>query len=92
MNQMIPVSQARRDLLKLVDQVDDSYTRIDLSKKGRIKAVLISPDYLDSLEETIYTLGNSLDDIKQAKEEIAKGNTVTLAELESDLKQRTYAR
>jgi len=86
MTQVIPVTQARRDLLRLVDKVDDEYTRVDLTKKGKIKATLVSPDYLDSLEETIYTLEHSMDDIRKAEKEIAKGNFVTLEELKKDLK------
>lgn len=81
MTQVIPVTQARRDLLKLVDQVNENYSRVDLTKKGTIKATLVSPDYLDSLEETIYTLEHSMDDIREPEEEIAKGNFVTLEEL-----------
>lgn len=88
MTQTIPVTQARRDLLKLVDKVDDDYTRFDLTKNGKIKATLVSPDYLDSLEETIYTLEHSMKGIKKAEKEIAKGNYVTLEELKKDLKHR----
>jgi prevent-host-death family protein len=88
MSQTIPVTQARRDLLNLVDKVDDEYTRVDLTKNGRVKASLVSPDYLDSLEETIYTLKHSMKDIKKAEKEIAKGNYVTLDELKKDLKKR----
>jgi prevent-host-death family protein len=88
MAQVIPVTQARRDLLKLVDKVDEEYTRVDLTKKGKVKATLVSPEYLDSLEETIYTLEHSMDDIRKAEEEIAKGNFVTLEELKKDLKKR----
>ena len=88
MSQVIPVTLARKDLLKLVDQVDSDYTRIDLTKNGKIKATLISPEYLDSLEETIYTLQNSMDDIRKTEAEIAKGNYVTLEELEKDLEIR----
>lgn len=88
MSQVIPVTQARKDLLKLVDLVDDNYTRVDLTKRGRIKATLVSSDYLDSLEETIYSLKYSLDDVKQAEKEIAKGNFVTLEDLKKDLKNR----
>lgn len=88
MSQVIPVTQARKDLLKLVDLIDERYTRVDLTKNGRIKATLVSPDYLDSLEETIYTLENSMDDIKQAEAEIAKGNFVTLEEFRKSLAKR----
>jgi len=88
MAQVIPVTQARKNLLKLVDQVDKEYTRVDLTKNGKIKATLVSPDYLDSLEETIYTLENSMDDIREAEAEIARGEFVTLEELKKDLKKR----
>lgn len=86
MTQVIPVTQARKDLLKLVDEIDERYTRIDLTKNGRVKATLVSPDYLDALEETIYTSQHSMKDIKRAEKEIAKGNYVTLEEI----KERFY--
>lgn len=89
MTQVIPVTEARRNLLKLVDEVNEDYSRVDLTKKGKIKATLVSPDYLDSLEETIYTLENSMDDIREAEKEIKEGKYVTLEELKKDLKKRT---
>ncbi len=88
MSQTIPVTQARKNLLTLVDKIDEEYTRVDLTKNGKIKATLISPDYLDSLEETIYTLEHSMKDIKRAEKEIAKGNYATLQELKKDLQKR----
>ena len=89
MTQVIPVTQARRDLLKLVDKVNEEYSRVDITKKGKIKATIVSPEYLESLEETIYTLEHSMDDIRKAEKEFAKGNYVTLEELRKDLKKRT---
>ena len=88
MAQIIPVTEARKRLLKLVDQVDDEYTRIDLTKKGKVKATLVSPEYLDSLEETIYTLQHSMGDIKKAEEELARGEYVTLEEFKKQLEKR----
>ncbi len=89
MTQVIPVTEARKNLLKLVDEVDKKYTRIDLTKNGRVKATIVSPDYIDSLEETLYTLEHSMKDIRRAEKEIAKGNFVTLEELKKDLAIRT---
>ena len=89
MANVIPVTQARRDLFKLVDKIDEEYTRVDLTKNGRVKATLVSPDYLDSLEETIYTLGNSMDDIRKAEKRMKKGEYVTLEELKKDLAKRS---
>ena len=56
MTQALPITQARKNLLRLVDEIDEKYTRVDLTKNGKIKASLVSADYLDSLEETIFTL------------------------------------
>lgn len=89
MAQVIPVTEARKNLLKLVDLIDDEYTRVDLTKKGKIKASLVSPDYLDSLEETIYTLEHSMKDIKEAEKRIAKGEYVTLEEIKRRFKNRS---
>jgi len=79
--QVIPVTEARKKLLSLVDEVNEEYKRVDLTKNGKIKATLVSPDYLDSLEETIYSLKNSLKDIKQAEKELKKGKFITLDEI-----------
>ena len=81
MTQVIPVTEARKRLLKLVDEISDEYTRVDLTKNGRIKATLVSTDYLDSLEETIYSLNNSIPDIKLAEKEFKKGKYLTLEEV-----------
>lgn len=68
--------------------IDENYTRVDLTKKGKVKATLISPEYLDSLEETIYTLEHSMDDIREAEEEIARGEYITLDEFKKQLAER----
>lgn len=57
-----------------------------------MKASLVSPEYLDSMEETIYTLTHSMDDIKKAKEEIARGEYVTLEEMEKEFQKRQARR
>ena len=82
MTQVIPITQARKNLLKLVDEIDEKYTRVDLTKNGKIKATLVSADYLDSLEETIFTLKNSMKDIRQAEEEVSNGKFVNLEEIQ----------
>jgi len=75
---MLPVTAARKDFLNLVDRVDAEYLRVDLTKKGKVRATLISPDYIEELEETIYTLQHSMPAIRKAQKESAKGDYVTL--------------
>lgn len=86
MTQVIPVTQARRDLLRLVDQVNEDYSRVDITKKGKITAALVSPDYLDSMEETMYSFEHSLKDIKEAEKRFKKGEYVTLGEIRKKYK------
>lgn len=88
MDHVIPVTQARKDLLHLVDKINEEYTRVDITKNGRVKATLVSPEYLDSLEETIYTLENSMDDIKKAEKELAEGNYITLEDFIKEFNAR----
>lgn len=85
MSQTLSVTDARKNLLQLVDQVDKQYTRVDITKNGRITATLVSPEYLDSLEETIYTLSHSMDDIRQAEKNISEGKYITFEELKKEL-------
>ena len=88
MDHVIPVTQARKDLLNLVDKIDEEYTRVDLTKNGKVKATLVSPEYLDSLEETIFSLKYSLKDIRESEKQIARGEYVTLDQFKKELKKR----
>jgi prevent-host-death family protein len=81
MTQTLPVTEARKILLTLVDEVNVEYSRVDLTKNGRIKAALVSPEYLDSLEETIYSLKFSIGDVKRSEKELKEGKFLTLAEV-----------
>lgn len=88
MSQVLTVTEARKNFLKLVDKVDEEYTRIDFTKNGKVKATLISPDYLDSLEETVYTLEHSMRDIKKSEREIREGKFITLEKFQKELAKR----
>jgi prevent-host-death family protein len=78
MTYVLPVTEARKEFLSLVDKVDEEYLRVDLTKNGRTKATLISPDYIDELEETIYTLTHTMKEIRQAKKDFREGKYITL--------------
>lgn len=83
---LIIAATNRGDLLD--HKVDEEYTRIDFTKNGKVKASLVSPEYLDSLEETIYSLKHSLKDIRQAEKEVKEGKYITLEELLKELNAR----
>jgi len=87
MTYVLPITEARKDFLNLVDRVDEEYLRVDLTKNGKIKATLISPNYIDELEETIYTLQHSMPAIQKAEKEIAQGKFITLEEVKKRFKR-----
>lgn len=49
----VPFSEAKSHLSELADRVEQEHDRILVTRNGRPSFVLISPDDLDSLEETL---------------------------------------
>jgi prevent-host-death family protein len=67
----------------MVDRVEHHHERIVVTKRGRPAAVLVSPDDLESLEETLDVLSTpgALDEIQKAQQEIDTGQFVSADEL-----------
>jgi len=53
MSDTVPFSDAKSHLSELADRVEHDHDRILVTRNGRPSFVLISPDDLDSLEETL---------------------------------------
>ena len=68
----------RDHLSEMVDRVEHHHERLVVTRNGRPAAVLISPDDLAQLEETIGVLGDSevLADIREADAAYARGDVV----------------
>lgn len=68
----------RDHLSEMVDRVEHHHERLVVTRNGRPAAVLISPDDLAQLEETIDILGDSdaLTDIREADAAYARGDVV----------------
>ena len=80
----IAISDFRAMLPKLINDVDTKLKRFVVTVSGKPKAVVMSLDELESLEETaeILSTPGSLKAIKKSQEEIKKGKFITLKELE----------
>lgn len=63
---------------EFVDRVDREHERIVVTRNGRPAAVLISPDDLNSLEETLELLGNheAIKELVEAEAAVAAGDVV----------------
>ncbi|HEY0165737.1 MAG TPA: type II toxin-antitoxin system Phd/YefM family antitoxin [Jatrophihabitans sp.] len=68
----------RDHLSEMVDRVERHHERLIVTRNGRPAAVLISPEDLAQLEETIEVLSDSeaLADIREADAAYARGDTV----------------
>jgi antitoxin YefM len=68
----------RDHLSELVDRVERHHERVVMTRSGRPAAVLISPDDLAQLEETIDVLSDAeaLADIREADAAYARGDVV----------------
>ncbi len=75
----LPLATVKARLSEVVDRVERRHERVTLTRNGRPAAVLISPDDLEALEDTLEILSNprAVKEIEKAREEIAKGKSLS---------------
>jgi len=73
-----PLRAIRDHLSEVVDRVELQHERVTITRKGRAAAVLISPEDLAELEETLSVLSDetALADIREADQAYARGDVV----------------
>ncbi|MDR0959162.1 MAG: type II toxin-antitoxin system Phd/YefM family antitoxin [Propionibacteriaceae bacterium] len=76
-------TEAKDHLSQLIDDVHETHERVTITRRGRPEAVLVSPDDLEELEETIAVLANPRlrEQIEESERAIAAGDTMTTAEM-----------
>jgi antitoxin YefM len=79
----VPLTEAKDKLSALVDEADTTHEIIQITRHGRVAAVIMSADDLDSLNETLHALRTPgvADELAQADADYAAGNTVSGEEL-----------
>jgi antitoxin YefM len=82
MSETIPFTEAKAHLSDLVDRTSREHERFVLTRNGRPAAVLLSPDDLESLEETVDILQDRalLDSIRKSRQEAAEGKRLHLGD------------
>lgn len=68
MDHIIPISEARKNLTKIVNKISSIRKPLIITRNGRAKAVIISPEELETLE--IKADQNLLQSIQRAQEDI----------------------
>ena len=80
MSEVVPFSEAKVHLSELADRVEREHDRIMVTRNGRPSFVLVSPDDLDALEETLEILRDPdlVASIDTSRREAAKGRRLRL--------------
>jgi prevent-host-death family protein len=79
----VPLTEAKEKLSALVDEADSTHEIIQITRHGRVAAVLMSADDLDSLHETLHALRTPgvVDELAQADRDFTEGKAMTGDEL-----------
>ena len=79
----LPLAEIKKRLSEIIDGVETRHDRVVLTRNGRPAAVILSPDDLESLEETVEILSNpaAVRAIRKAETEIDKGKAFDAADL-----------
>jgi antitoxin YefM len=79
----LPLAEIKKRLSEVVDGVEERHDRVILTRNGRPAAVILSPDDLESLEETLEILSNpkAMRELRAAEAEADKGKYATADEL-----------
>lgn len=82
-DETLPLADIKARLSEIVDRVQSRHERITLTRNGRPAAVLISPEDLEALEDTLEILSDpdAMRDIEQARQEIARGEVLSADDL-----------
>jgi antitoxin YefM len=80
MSETLPFSEVKAHLSEVADRVEREHDRIVVTRNGRPSFVLLSPDDLASLEETVAILQDDelMESLRTSRRQAATGDTVPL--------------
>jgi antitoxin YefM len=83
MTETLPLAQVKSKFSEMVDRVEHTHDRIVVTRNGRPAAVMISPDELASLEDTLELLSDpdAVRELTEARRAHADGDYITGDEL-----------
>ena len=90
MSDTLPLAEIKAHLSEIVDRVENEHDRVVLTRNGRPAAVIMSPEDLEALEDTLALLSDSkaLEEIDRARQDVARGKVVTAEELRAKYLRR----
>lgn len=80
MTDTLPFSEVKAHLSEMADRVESQHDRILVTRNGRPSFILINPDDLESLEETLEILRDEelMESIRQSRLEASQGELLRL--------------
>ncbi len=83
----LPLADVKNRLSEVVDRVARQHDRVTITRNGRPAAVLMSPDDLETLEETLAILSDpdEMAALRRGLADLDAGRVVTLEALKADL-------
>ena len=86
----LPLADVRNRLSELVAEVEQTHARVTITKHGHPAAVLISPDDLAAIEETLEILSDAraMAEIREAEAEIERGEYTSAEEMARVIEER----
>lgn len=84
----LSASEARRNFYTIIDEVNDKFKSFAITRRGRVQAVVVSPEEVESWEETLEIMSDKklMASIKRGEEDIKKGRVHTFEEVLKKLK------
>ena len=83
MSATLPLAHVKSKFSEMIDRVEHTHDRIVVTRNGRPAAVMISPDDLASLEDTLELLSDpgAMRELAEAKHAADTGDYITRDEL-----------
>ena len=80
MSEVLPFSEVKARLSEIADRVELEHDRIMVTRNGRPSFVLMSPEDLEGLEETLEIVRDDelMKSLRRSREEAARGDRVSL--------------
>lgn len=91
--EQLSLADARNRLSELVSEVEKTHARVTITKHGHPAAVLISPEDLAAIEETLDILSDpqALVAIREAEAQLARGEFTTGEEMGRLMEERRHS-
>lgn len=82
----MPLGQARNRFSEVVDEVERTHDRVVVTRHGQAVAVIMSPDDLSSLEETLdlLTTPGAVEAVREGADQLATGDSEPWDSLRAD--------